>query len=327
MKSFRVTFPGERRCTIEEHELPARPGPGQLMVKNVVSLISPGTEMAIYQRTHRAFSDDVPSQSWVGYPAYPGYSAIGVIEAVGDDVRHLRPGDTVWHPGAHANRALADAGTCHVVPKGVDERDAAFFALVRIALAALRRAPAQLGERTVVSGQGIIGLLCALLYQVAGADVTVADVAAEPLDRARRLGLRAVDVSAAPLPAHFGDDGLPRPQLVIEAAGMAPSIDSCLKTVAPGGRVVLLGSPRHAMTIDPYSDIHVPGITVIGAHMNTVPEPVRRADVDVIFELCRSRLPLADLRSREVDFRSAPEVYRSLDLAEKDHPSALLTYP
>ena len=35
------------------------------------------------------------------------------------------------------------------------------------------------------------------------------------------------------------------------------------------GRVILLGSPRGRIEIDPYRDIHSKGVSLIGAHANT----------------------------------------------------------
>ena len=43
-------------------------------------------------------------------------------------------------------------------------------------------------------------------------------------------------------------------------------IPTALKIVEPGGRVVLLGSKRGMSTGDFYRDVHVKGVTVIGAH-------------------------------------------------------------
>jgi threonine dehydrogenase-like Zn-dependent dehydrogenase len=57
--------------------------------------------------------------------------------------------------------------------------------------------------------------------------------------------------------------------VAIEATGNPSVITDALHAVAPHGRVILLGSPRGRIEIDPYSDIHSKGVSLIGAHANT----------------------------------------------------------
>jgi threonine dehydrogenase-like Zn-dependent dehydrogenase len=50
-------------------------------------------------------------------------------------------------------------------------------------------------------------------------------------------------------------------------------INDALKVAGFMGRVVLLGSPRGRIEIDPYTDIHHKGVMVIGAHARTSADP------------------------------------------------------
>jgi threonine dehydrogenase-like Zn-dependent dehydrogenase len=117
------------------------------------------------------------------------------------------------------------------------------------------------------------------------------------------------------------------PALIVEAVGASAAIAAAMKAVAKGGRIVLLGSPRTPMEIDPYYDIHRTGVRIIGAHGNAVPPEVRAADRFFILELLeRGRLTLAPLRTHTMPFREARRAYEGL----RDHPEeyigVLLTY-
>ena len=91
------------------------------------------------------------------------------------------------------------------------------------------------------------------------------------LEVARRHGATHVvnpsrEDAPAAIAAATGGRG---PDVAIEATGHPAVINDALRAVGRMGRVVLLGSPRGRVEIDPYTDIHSKGVTVIGAHANT----------------------------------------------------------
>src|SRR5688500_2099331 len=71
-RSWGVVFRGVREVVMEEIEV-AEPGAGQALVRMTRSLVSAGTEISTL----------LGQSARVGWPARPGYSAVGVIEAVG----------------------------------------------------------------------------------------------------------------------------------------------------------------------------------------------------------------------------------------------------
>lgn len=322
----RVVFVGQNDCRIEEFSIPEGLDPDQVLVRNEASLVSAGTELAILRKTHRGFVTR-PVASWVNYPFYPGYASVGRVIAVGERVTTVVKGDLVWHPSPHATVSVLPANDCRIVPSGVRPQDAVFFALAQVAITAIRRAPCVLGEAVLVSGAGLVGILCAQFYKLAGACVTIADFSKGRLDRAQHLGLSAViDLTATTLgdwyAAHPGQEAT----LVVEAAGVEANIDACLKVAATGGRVVLLGSPRKPMEIDPYTDIHLKGLTVVGAHSQTVEKAVREMDVDYLFQLCGGALHLDAIRTHVLPFTEAPTLYDRLESSLDEYLGVVLTY-
>ena len=257
MKTNYLVFPEKGRCLIETAEL-AAPKENEIVVKNILSQVSAGTELSLFNRTHRGI--DVPTFGWAKYPFKPGYAAVGKIIETGSGVKNFAVGDTVFHQGSHATVNVLDAGGKIIkLPAGMSAETGVFFALVEIAMTAPRVAPVAFGETVVVVGMGAVGNLAAQLYKLSGARLVAgADLSAKRLKNAMDCGAIdvALNVKAKPLAEQTAALGEYGAELVIEAVGVPASIDSCLKAVAVGGRVVLLGSPRSNMEIDPYFDIH-----------------------------------------------------------------------
>jgi 2-desacetyl-2-hydroxyethyl bacteriochlorophyllide A dehydrogenase len=322
----RVVFVAEDDCRIEDFECDG-PAEGELLIRNRVSLISTGTELAVLRKRHRAFTTGGAMADWIAYPFRPGYAAVGEVIAVGSAVDAFTIGDLVWHPGGHATSVSIEAAKCKPVPAGLEPSDAVFLGLAEIAMTAVRRAPIELGERVLVSGQGLVGMLCARLYALSGADVSVADMSSARLARNSAFDFSAsIDLRETSLQDWYAGTAI-APQVTIEAAGVEANIDACIKVTGRGGRVVLLGSPRKSMEIDPYNDIHLKGLTIIGAHGSSVPEQVRRADVPTLLRLCAGPLDLQSIRSHEVSFLDAADVYDQLDSNVEEYLAVVLTYP
>ena len=77
MKGKRLVFPDERRVEIEEFEIRDTPNPDEVLLENVYSIISPGTELAMFTKTHVGFPN--PNNKYAKYPFRPGYCAAGRV--------------------------------------------------------------------------------------------------------------------------------------------------------------------------------------------------------------------------------------------------------
>ncbi|HEU5318761.1 MAG TPA: alcohol dehydrogenase catalytic domain-containing protein [Chloroflexota bacterium] len=101
------------------------------------------------------------------------------------------------------------------------------------------------GEVCVVSGPGPIGLLCAQAARAAGADVIVLGTSADEarFALARDLGFeKLVDVQRQDVVEAVRElAGGRAPQLVVESAGAAASLDQCLRLAPRGGTVLQIG--------------------------------------------------------------------------------------
>jgi threonine dehydrogenase-like Zn-dependent dehydrogenase len=272
MRGYRLAAKRPRHLELEGFELPDRPPPGAVLVQTTFTLISTGTELANWTGLtvdRRALGAD-----WGERPYRPGYSYVGVVHAVGDGVTALAVGDRVCGQGGHASAAILDAAKIAVVPAGVSDMQAAFATLLVITMNAVRRAGIALGERVAAVGLGLIGNLALQQARLCGAlPVAGSDPLASRRAYAERVGLVALNPAAADFEERVREltDG-ERFDVVFEATGSPAAFTPALKLAAPQGRVVALGSTRGLIEqFDLYCDVHVPGITVIGAHVDTAP--------------------------------------------------------
>jgi len=326
-REYGILFAGQNDCRIEEVVLPASLEPDRVLIRNEVSLVSAGTELAVLRKRHRAFASGGLAAAHFKYPYRPGYAAVGHVEAVGSGVTDFSVGDMVWHPSPHATVSVIEASKCLQVPHQIEAHDAVFFGLVQIAMTAIRHAPVELGDTVLVSGLGLVGLLVAQLYRISGASVAVADFSTGRLERGASLGLGpTINLRNTTLIEWYRAHQDAMPDLSVEAAGIESNIDGCLKVTKRGGRVVLQGSPRKTMEIDPYTDIHRKGLTIIGAHVETISAEVRKRDVPYIFSLCDGPLNIDKIRTHELPYTGAPELYDRLEDSLDEYLAVVLTY-
>jgi predicted dehydrogenase/threonine dehydrogenase-like Zn-dependent dehydrogenase len=115
-----------------------------------------------------------------------GYSSAGIVVDTGG-VPEFRAGQLVACAGAgsanHAEVVSVPGNLVAAVPAGVPPRAAAFTTLGAIALQGVRRAEPSLGERVVVVGLGLLGLIAVQLLRAAGCQV----LGIEPVEHRRSL--------------------------------------------------------------------------------------------------------------------------------------------
>ena len=198
-----VQIPGSGSLELLEVPAPA-PVPGQVIVRNAFSVVSPGTEkMALdfarksllgkarsrpdlVRQVARKLRQEGPLPTYravrnrLDAPQPLGYSCAGVVEVVGPGVVGFAPGDRVACAGAgfanHAEIVSVPENLCVHVPQGVALEQAAFATLGAIALQGIRVASPTLGEIGAVIGLGLIGQLASQLLRAGGCRVLGIDL-------------------------------------------------------------------------------------------------------------------------------------------------------
>jgi len=127
-------------------------------------------------------------------PFAPGGEVSGIVEAVGSEVKHVKPGDrvfalTIW--GGFAEYVLADGHKCLPMPEGMDFVTGAITMYTcGTSLHALKqRANIQAGETLVVLGAaGGVGLAAVQIGKLMGAHVIAAASSDEKLTLCKASG-------------------------------------------------------------------------------------------------------------------------------------------
>lgn len=216
------------RCDLRPETLPA-PAVDQALVRTLATGVSRGTERLVLAGrvpdSQRAAMRCPLQAGDFPFPVKYGYSAVGVVEDGPEALRGRRV--FVLHP--HQDRFLAPAAMCIPVPEEVPDARAILAANMETAVNVLWDARPLAGERALVIGAGVVGLLvAALLARMPGLEVVVCDI--DPRRRAvvESLGARF----ARPEDAPGGRD------LIIHASADPAGLRRALELCAFEGRIV-----------------------------------------------------------------------------------------
>lgn len=140
-------------------------------------------------------------------PTPLGYSAAGVVVAVDELNSRFRVGDHVACGGAecafHAEMIAVPDLLAAPIPEGVEDWQAAYTTLASISMEAVRQSGARLGERVLVMGQGLVGLLATSLLKASGARVMAVDYVPDRLQTSLAMGAERV---VNPAQSELGDE-------------------------------------------------------------------------------------------------------------------------
>lgn len=248
-----VQFTSPRKVELVECP-PAELVPGTARVRTFYSGISAGTELTAYRGSNpyvtkhwdadrRLFLDGTPSFT---YPVSGwGYSEVGQVIELGPDAGGVAVGDMVYGIWGHRSEAVLPAGrlSAQRLPESVPAISGVFFRVGAIALNAVLAADVELGDRIVIFGQGVIGLLATRLAVLSGAHVAAVDALPRRRELAVAMGAEQVwDVSP--------DDGVGAEvrrwsgcgaDAAIELSGNDRALHEAIRSVVADGTVVASG--------------------------------------------------------------------------------------
>ncbi len=175
------------------------PGPDQILVRALWSGLSRGTERLV-------FRGEIPESEWsrmraplqegdFPFPVKYGYALAGEIEAGPPD----RLGQQVFVLAPHQDRQVVAAEAALPLPEGLPPRRAVLAANLETALNVLWDAGAAPGERILIVGGGVLGLLLTrLAAALPGSEVTVVDLLSERAETVEAFGGTFALPEAAP---------------------------------------------------------------------------------------------------------------------------------
>jgi alcohol dehydrogenase/L-iditol 2-dehydrogenase len=211
--------------------------------------------------------------SWpVNYPVVLGHEFGGLIAAVGKNVSVWKEGDRVVSETAaiiNPNSPMSKTGLYNLDPdrKGFGYGvNGAMTRYVRVPARCLHKVPTQLsfeeacltepccvaynsvavnssvkpGDRVIVIGPGTIGILCAAVARICGAEVAVVGLESDKLrlDIAKQYGCEPIIGDATEWAKNR--DGLGA-DLIVDAAGASVTLKMALQWVRPNGQITKVG--------------------------------------------------------------------------------------
>lgn len=185
---------------------------------------------------------------WMQFPTEPGalgHEGWGVVDAVGEGVHALRPGDRVGALSGHAYAEydLADASQVVKIPDALNKA-ALPLEPFGCAFNIFRRSDIQAGQTVAILGIGFLGAILVRLASNADARVIAISRRQESLELARRKG------AAETIPMHDHWQIIERVRnltggvfcdRVIEAVGKQWPLDLAAELTREGGRLVIAG--------------------------------------------------------------------------------------
>lgn len=304
MKAIVVhAFGGPEELKLEEIPTP-KPAAGQVLVRVRAAGVNP------YDTYMRAGTYAVKPP----LPYTPGSDAAGTVEAVGEGVKEVKPGDRVYTAktltGAYAEYALAMENQVHSLPAKVSfAQGAGVFVPYATAYFALHNsAQAHASETVLIHGaSGGVGTAAAQMARAMGLTVFGTAGTAKGLDLVLREGAHRIFDHSKP---SYTDeimkatDGLGVDIVLEMLANVNLSAD--LKMLAPNGRVIVIGN-RGEITINP-RDIMLRRAVVRGFALWAVTE----AELAVIFAGIAAGLEDGSLRpvvAKELPLKDAPQAH------------------
>ena len=262
MKAAVLIEPG--KLIVTDTQTPA-PGPGEVLIRVSLAGIC-GSDHTLY---HGRFG--------VPMPVIPGHEAIGRIEKIGDGVSDLNVGQrvTVQPNFSCGDCALCRAGHKNIcpskvrlgvdtngvfaefarvpadyvwpVPDDLEDEVAVFTEPVAIIVHAMKTHAPRDGDRTLIFGAGIMGLLSLQMAAATGAEVTACDIIESRLEMAKQLGACRTIGTKEPVESFYGAF-----DVIYETSGAPGALDQVIRLAAPRGKIVILSLPgkEHPVTTD-----------------------------------------------------------------------------
>ena len=348
------TAPGAVEVCTEEM---APPQGDELLIETIVSAISAGTEMLFYRgQVPAGMSADSSIDGLtdeVSYPLKYGYACVGrICEAVCPPTRQTGKPEAVGQPDAagkedgryyfafhpHESHFCASPEALLPVPEGMAPSQAALLPNAETAVNLVMDGAPLVGERVLVMGLGIVGLLTtALLAQFPLAALIAVDPLAQRRRIARRLGAsQTLDPGGAD-----GAEGLREAltdagerhgaDLIYELSGQPPALDAAVSAAGFDSRIVVgswYGTKPAALQLG--GSFHRNRVRLISSQVSTVAPRLRgrwtkARRMESAWQLL-AKLPAEELISHRFPLEQAADAYRLIDSCPEQTLQVILNY-
>jgi 2-desacetyl-2-hydroxyethyl bacteriochlorophyllide A dehydrogenase len=311
-----VVFEGPGRVAVKPLDV-GDVGPGEALVRTRLSGISSGTELLAFRGKldpTLPLDERLPGgqDATFRYPFSYGYSAVGeVVSSMGGPP----VGTGVFAFREHADAFVASPAELIEID-GLAETEATLFPLVETALQVSLEVDAAPGERVVVVGLGVLGLLVALLLTRSGLDVRAIEPRRDRREVAESLGIHTFTPGEAGRAVRIWTKGRGVPRAV-EASGAPDALANTLPMLDHEGHVIVAswyGTDDVRLPLG--AEFHRRRLTLRSSQVSTIPTSLqdgwtierRRKEA---LELCHV-LPLGRIPTAVVPVEHVSDAFRIL---------------
>ncbi len=273
-RTIYFTAPGQ--VELREESLPSL-GADEVLIETICSAISAGTEMLIYQGR---FPRDVETDSAIStlrggfkYPLAYGYAAVGKVVDVGKTIDNSWKDKLIFSFQPHTSHFITTPDCLFPIPDSLSCESACFLPNMETAVNLLQDAAPMLGERVMVFGQGMIGLLTTALLREFPLEVLVTADCYE-LRRKASLAL-GVSNSIDPASRDFRNQASAYlktgADLIFELSGSPSALDDAIAITTFSGRIVIgswYGEKRTVLNLG--GAFHRSRIRLISSQVSTI---------------------------------------------------------
>ncbi|MCQ8106204.1 zinc-binding dehydrogenase [Methylomonas sp. SURF-2] len=346
MRSRQLWFSEPYRVEIRETPL-REPAENELLVQSECSAISAGTEMLVYRgQLPTDISLDASLASLQGAATYPlqyGYACVGRVKRLGAAVDAGWLHKRVFSFQPHASHFIAAPDQLLTVPDDIEPEAAVFLANMETAVNLVLDGNPALGEKALVLGQGVVGLLLSgVLARFPLAKLYALDGLAERRASALRLGVsQAFDPAnetqiaslkqALRLPVQLPATAGSGADLVYEVSGAPEALNLAIDLCAYSGRIVIgswYGGKAGAVRLGGAAHRH--RIQFIGSQVSTIAPALsgrwdKQRRFDLAWDMIRALRPRRLISHRAV-LGQAGNIYRLLDRTPEQALQAIFIY-
>jgi 2-desacetyl-2-hydroxyethyl bacteriochlorophyllide A dehydrogenase len=334
-KTVYFTAPG--RVELREEPLPSL-GADEVLVETQVSAISAGTEMLVYRgqfpRDVTDSHDDL--SSGLNYPLAYGYACVGKVVETGFSVPREWNNRFIFSFQPHTSHFIAKPQSLFPVPESLPLEAACFLPNMETAVNLVQDSAPILGERVLVLGQGILGLLTAALLREFPLEWLVT---ADRYELRRKVSLElGVSASLDPTFDDFRTIALQSPlgsqsgfDLTIELSGNPSALDDAVALTIFSGRVVVgswYGEKR--APVDFGGKFHRSRIKLISSQVSSIsPELSGRWDKSRRFATAWSalkRIQPENWITHKFPLDKAAQAYQLLDISPEQAIQIIFDY-
>jgi 2-desacetyl-2-hydroxyethyl bacteriochlorophyllide A dehydrogenase len=337
MERTTIHFVGPRRIELRGEPVVA-PGADQVLVQTQLSAVSAGTEMLLFRGEipEAADSEADTISRGLSYPTTYGYCAVGQVVQAGSSIERGWLGREVFAFQPHSSHFAVTPSALVQVPDGMTAEAAVFLPSAETAVNLVQDAAPILGERVLVLGQGVVGLLsAALLHEFPLECLVTADRYAGRRQASERLGVTAALDPADPdfkekALSHTGS-GFTGYDAVVELTGNPSALDDAIALTTFSGRVVVgswFGSKKASLDLG--GRYHRSRIRIVASQVSTIaPELGGRWDKRRRFAVAWEAIKRIGPRrwiTHRFPIERAADAYRLLDESPEASIQIVLEY-